>query len=322
MLSAGAQIGVNAASSVIGGAIGLANTALQHKYNKKLATYQNDINIQNWNMQNEYNTPAAQRKRLEEAGLNPAQMYGGGSTSAGNAQSLPAYQQAGVDIGQNMLSGMQMAQMAANIRNTNADAKGKEIENQYKDEYWRQSIGSLIDDRNIKQVNYKQFLADYENRELKYDALRVQIDQARATVNNIDEDTLNKRQQRRNMEIQEALDTFNLIVLKPREAKIADYQADSLKADIAVKTATEAKIKADTVYEEWRNQFIKDNGYEPSAAASQVILQLIGRAAQESDAGGVTGVFKGVKEGFKRNEWDLGKIKERKLKEAEEKKKK
>ena len=319
----GQQIGINAASSAIGGVIGLANSALQHKYNKDLASYQNDINIQNWKMQNEYNSPVNQRKRLEDAGLNPSLMYGNGATSTANAGNIPQYQQMGVDISQNMLSAMQMAQMAANIRSTNADAKGKEIENQYKDEYWRQSIGNLIDDRNIKQINYKQFVKDYENTELKYDALRAQIDQARATVGNINEDTLNKKQQRRNMEIQEALDTFNLVVMKPKEAKILDEQADAIKAKTAVDIATEKKIKADTIYEEWRNQFIKDNGYEPSAAATQLIAQLIGRAAQESDSGGLVNGVKNVINGAKKYRGkNLGEIAEEKKKEAAEKNKK
>lgn len=40
-----------------------------------------------WNLQNEYNSPQAQMKRLEDAGLNTALMYGQGST--GNASHAP-----------------------------------------------------------------------------------------------------------------------------------------------------------------------------------------------------------------------------------------
>lgn len=56
----------------------------QHKYNMEMAKWQNDANIANWNMQNEYNLPSNQMKRFKEAGLNPNLIYGSGtSTTAG-----------------------------------------------------------------------------------------------------------------------------------------------------------------------------------------------------------------------------------------------
>lgn len=41
-----------------------------------------------WNAQNEYNTPAAQRARLEAAGYNPMLMNSAGSSASGNAGSM------------------------------------------------------------------------------------------------------------------------------------------------------------------------------------------------------------------------------------------
>jgi len=43
-----------------------------------------------WKMQNEYNSPLNQMKRLKEAGLNPNLMYGKGTV--GNATTMPQYQ--------------------------------------------------------------------------------------------------------------------------------------------------------------------------------------------------------------------------------------
>lgn len=71
------------------------NQARQQKYNLELADYNNQMNIRNWNMQNEYNSPAQQMQRFRDANLNPNLMYGQGSP--GNASTLPNYQQAGVD---------------------------------------------------------------------------------------------------------------------------------------------------------------------------------------------------------------------------------
>lgn len=51
---------------------------------KDLMTFQNDMNLSNWNKQNEYNSPAAVKQRMLGAGLNTNLMYGG-SPSDGNA---------------------------------------------------------------------------------------------------------------------------------------------------------------------------------------------------------------------------------------------
>lgn len=73
--------------------------------NLKLAQFQNDWNIAQWNRQNAYNTPAAQRARYEEAGINP--YFALGNIQPGNAQSLlsadMANQQSGADA-YNMLA--------------------------------------------------------------------------------------------------------------------------------------------------------------------------------------------------------------------------
>lgn len=43
---------------------------------ERLMKLQNQYNVENWKMQNEYNTPAAQMLRYAEAGLNPNLIYG------------------------------------------------------------------------------------------------------------------------------------------------------------------------------------------------------------------------------------------------------
>lgn len=62
---------------------------LNNKYAEQAATTAYERQVEQWDRENEYNTPAAQRARLEEAGLNPALMYGtGGAANAGNAGGL------------------------------------------------------------------------------------------------------------------------------------------------------------------------------------------------------------------------------------------
>lgn len=77
----------NPVGSAVSGAFGLAGSALSYYFNKKLQNQQNEYNLNMWNLQNEYNSPAAQMRRYEEAGLNPALMYG--QVTPGNASSAP-----------------------------------------------------------------------------------------------------------------------------------------------------------------------------------------------------------------------------------------
>lgn len=107
---------ISGAGNILGGALGLfgsskaASASLQatretNKANRELAEYQNEWNLAQWNRQNAYNTPAAQRKRYEEAGINP--YFALGNIQSGNAQSLlsadMANQQSGADA-YNMLA--------------------------------------------------------------------------------------------------------------------------------------------------------------------------------------------------------------------------
>lgn len=106
----------SAIGGIAGGAMSLAGSkyaadkALEatketNAANLKLAQFQNEWNIAQWNRQNAYNTPAAQRARYEDAGINP--YFALGNIQSGNAQSLlsadMANQQSGADA-YNMLS--------------------------------------------------------------------------------------------------------------------------------------------------------------------------------------------------------------------------
>lgn len=57
----------------------ITSSAFGYDLTKKLAKFQNDLNIQNWNMANEYNSPASQMRRFVAAGLNPNLIYGQGN---------------------------------------------------------------------------------------------------------------------------------------------------------------------------------------------------------------------------------------------------
>lgn len=52
--------------------------------NRELAYQQNEWNLQQWNRQNEYNTPSAQMQRYRDAGINP--FFAAGNITGGNAE--------------------------------------------------------------------------------------------------------------------------------------------------------------------------------------------------------------------------------------------
>lgn len=65
----------------------LASTLVTNEYNRRQQERQNKWNLQMWNLQNQYNSPLEQMKRLRSAGLSPDMMYGANSQNMGNASS-------------------------------------------------------------------------------------------------------------------------------------------------------------------------------------------------------------------------------------------
>ena len=75
--------------SILGsGAFGLGSDMLSNKGALRRQQLADQQNIRFWKMQNEYNTPANQMKRLQDAGLNPNLIYGSGSANTGVAGSI------------------------------------------------------------------------------------------------------------------------------------------------------------------------------------------------------------------------------------------
>lgn len=96
---AGASL-ITGGASLLGGITGLIGQNSANATNLKIARetnaanranqeYQNEWNLSMWNKQNAYNTPLAQRQRLEAAGLNPIFFGLDGTGNAGALQSAP-----------------------------------------------------------------------------------------------------------------------------------------------------------------------------------------------------------------------------------------
>lgn len=142
------------------------NADLEYQYNKKLAddAYQRQLDF--WNLQNAYNTPAAQMSRLRQAGLNPALLNGGvqGNT-AGNLSSVPT---ASVSAGGSMPSSP-AANLGAMAETMSKLASAGMINEQTK--YWlEQAIGAGIEN-DVKRILRGQGWSDAAIKEMDRAAL-------------------------------------------------------------------------------------------------------------------------------------------------------
>lgn len=196
---------ISGAGSLIGGLFSsggshyAANKQLQavqetNKTNMMIAQQNNAFNEKMWNKQNEYNTPAAQRARLEAAGINPYLMLDGGS--AGIAESAPTADTSGTqvapDIGSTIAGGYnamgnsisssasQIAQMAyqndlqqANVNKANAEAKNTDLQNAYDSLRNQFAAAQFLTDLRLKQKQGD--ISEYEANYLR-DSMQDRLD--------------------------------------------------------------------------------------------------------------------------------------------------
>lgn len=127
--------GIGAASGLLTNMFNRKSVSQTNAKNEELARLQNQWQIEQWQRENNYNSPSAQRARLEAAGLNPGLMYGsldntaGSATMVSGAGSQQAFQ-ASNPLGADALSLAQIGLINAQRRNVEADTEGKHITNQ------------------------------------------------------------------------------------------------------------------------------------------------------------------------------------------------
>lgn len=97
---------------------GFANRA-QRRYNTQMYERQRADSLADWHMQNEYNSPAAQMKRFEDAKLNKNLIYGNQSTVSGPVRSSQVESYKPTPVSNNMtglvMAFVDMAQKRAEI---------------------------------------------------------------------------------------------------------------------------------------------------------------------------------------------------------------
>lgn len=130
---------IGAGSSLLNGVanaiFGDINTKRQIRANKELAKYQNDLNIQNWNMQNEYNLPKNQMQRFADAGLNPNLIYGQSNTAGDVGNVNVGSVDASLPLQDSVMNAVNLAmglrQMHADIRQKDAQTDNVQAQTEW-----------------------------------------------------------------------------------------------------------------------------------------------------------------------------------------------
>lgn len=119
---------IAAAAPIIGAGISAISSIFTNWRNRQLANEQNQFNLNMWNAQNKYNTPAEQLARLKQAGINPNFM--GSSISAGNvaASASPSADLANQASPFTPEAGAQVASAIIEGKNADTNAKNAETE--------------------------------------------------------------------------------------------------------------------------------------------------------------------------------------------------
>lgn len=185
---------MSGAGSLFGGLFGAGGSVKAAKYqlqaaretnqmNYQIAQENNAFNQRMWEKQNAYNSPVEQRRRLEQAGLNPNLMMNGGS--AGIAETAPTADTSGVqqvpDIGSTIASGYQQfgnslsnaaSQIAgmvynnglqqANVNKAQAEAQSASQDARYKELQNQFAASQFLADLREKQYRGLIAKSDYE----------------------------------------------------------------------------------------------------------------------------------------------------------------
>lgn len=185
--------GISALGSLAGGLVGKSgsNYAAKTQYkiaqetnamNYKIAQENNAFNERMFDKQNDYNSAFNQRKRLEEAGLNPYLMLDGGS--AGTASSAPTADTSGIQVAPDVAGPMSQGSqlfgssisnaanqianqvynsdlMSANVRKVNAEAATSEQDKLYKEIQNQFAAAQFLTDLRLKRMQGKLTEQDY-----------------------------------------------------------------------------------------------------------------------------------------------------------------
>lgn len=256
-----ASAGINAFGNIVGGLFGsssakaAAKAQLQavretNEANARLAQKQNEWNLEQWNRENAYNTPEAQRARYEAAGINP--YFALGNIQSGNADSLMSAELANQQPVVSNLQGQSGQILGASIANAaqsgvnsyfNAQiqqeqAKQLQIQNTFDLQSLKDRVNSLHYDSEAKRMANYVYNANMES------LISITKNQARMSYT---QDAI--------MNLQHVGTEYDLVAKKftndnilPAQASLAKMSLDQMVAQIALTEQQEKLTKKQVDY--------------------------------------------------------------------------
>lgn len=256
-----ASAGINAFGNIVGGLFGsssakaAAKAQLQavretNEANARLAQKQNEWNLEQWNRENAYNTPEAQRARYEAAGINP--YFALGNIQSGNADSLMSAELANQQPVVSNLQGQSGQILGSSIANAaqsgvnsyfNAQiqqeqAKQLQIQNTFDLQSLKDRVNSLHYDSEAKRMANYVYNANMES------LISITKNQARMSYT---QDAI--------MNLQHVGTEYDLVAKKftndnilPAQASLAKMSLDQMVAQIALTEQQEKLTKKQVDY--------------------------------------------------------------------------
>lgn len=265
------------------------------EWNLNLAKQQNQWNIEQWNRENAYNTPAAQMARYKAAGLNSDLIYGQQNLSAASPEMTAGDGSQPTDVSNlaNKATIGDMVSQAAATRLTNAQAKLAESQAKKADEEadaqhitnaWLPDL--LKGDVDVKEADVKQKLADAG---LKGKQIDVAVEQIKVMQQSVKEsqkkiEDLQSQMENRTFQQVQAMLEYNL--KKDKQS----YEVREILSRIGVNSATARRITNLLPYE-IAESISRTNVNDATAAltflkqGTEMIIQANGRLdnAQKSE---------------------------------------
>lgn len=196
-------------SGLLNGLLGAKSTSDANATNLKIARENNLFNAEQAEINRQwqeyaykkYQSPIAQVQQLREAGLNPALVYGEGSTgsfsgSAASASPSTPVQPVNLGLDTAVRSAVDMYQqgkyLEQNTRKTSAEASGVEIDNRYKDQQLMYQTLEKMQNVRKGSVEYKMLEQEYRRAErmmsIRDAREQAELDLAKVRYNQIQEE--------------------------------------------------------------------------------------------------------------------------------------
>lgn len=214
---------------------------------KELMNHQFELNKQQWNAENEYNSPGAQMQRLKNAGLNPNLVYGSGAVTGNTTTQGPRAQFTHVDRNQARFENLaQIAERVQSLKSMRANASAQEaLANLYGQKAATEQLTRNAMKLDIVKKEFDNYILGqtYQNS----------IEGSKLALENLRHD----------------------IMVKGKQLGIQDKQIEKLASEIGLIASNKANVEERTKTQRYQNEYWWQYGQNPSGSIGKAIFDFI-----------------------------------------------